>query len=120
MKVHLVGICGSAMGQLAGLLVAAGHEVRGSDEHAYPPVSTQLEQMGIPVFVGFRAENLDWGPERVVVGNVCRKDHVEVLAAKERGLSLTSFPALLGELFLANRQSLVVAGTHGKTTTSSL
>ena len=108
------------MGTLAGLLRAAGHDVRGSDEHVYPPMSTQLADQGIVVFEGFRAENLDWGPERVVVGNVCRKDHVEVLAAQERRLPLTSFPALLSELFLKERRSVVIAGTHGKTTTSSI
>ena len=108
------------MGSLAGLLRAAGHDVRGSDEHVYPPMSTQLEELGIPVMVGFSAENLAWEPDRIVVGNVCRRDHVEVLAAQARGIPLTSFPALLSELFLADSNSIVVAGTHGKTTTSSL
>jgi UDP-N-acetylmuramate: L-alanyl-gamma-D-glutamyl-meso-diaminopimelate ligase len=120
MKVHLIGIAGTGMGSLAGLVRAAGHDVRGSDEHVYPPMSTQLADLGIPVFEGFRPENLDWAPDRVVVGNVCRKDHVEVLAAQARGIPLTSFPALLSELFLADRQSIVIAGTHGKTTTSSI
>ena len=69
---------------------------------------------------GFRGTNLDWQPDRIIVGNVCRKDHVEVLAAQERGIPLTSFPALLSELFLEQRRSIVIAGTHGKTTTSSL
>ena len=108
------------MGSLAGLLRAAGHDVRGSDEHVSPPMSTQLEELGIPVMVGFSAENLAWEPDRIVVGNVCRRDHVEVLAAQARGIPLTSFPALLSELFLADSNSIVVAGTHGKTTTSSL
>jgi UDP-N-acetylmuramate: L-alanyl-gamma-D-glutamyl-meso-diaminopimelate ligase len=120
MKVHLIGICGTGMGSLAGLLKAAGHDVRGSDDKVYPPMSDQLRALAVPVLSGFRAENLDWGPERVVVGNVCTKDHVEVVEAQRRGLELTSFPALLAELFLADRRSLVVAGTHGKTTTSSL
>ena len=105
---------------LAGLLRARGDEVRGSDENLYPPMSTQLRLMGIPIMDGFRAENLDWTPDRVVVGNVCRRDHVEVLAANERGLRLVSFPATLGEEFLEKRHAIVVAGTHGKTTTSSL
>ena len=109
MKVHLIGICGTGMGSLAGLLKAAGHDVRGSDEHVYPPMSTQLQEQKIAVFDGFRPANLDWGPDRVVVGNVCRKDHVEVLAAGERGIPLTSFPALLSELFLTDRHSVVVA-----------
>src|SRR5262245_11254082 len=120
MKLHLIGIAGTGMGSLAGLLRAAGHEVRGSDEHIYPPMSTQLAALDIPVFEGFGPANLDWGPERVVVGNVCRRDHVEVLAAQQRRIPLTSFPALLSDLFLEQRRSVVIAGTHGKTTTSSL
>jgi UDP-N-acetylmuramate: L-alanyl-gamma-D-glutamyl-meso-diaminopimelate ligase len=120
MKLHLIGVCGTGMGSLAGLLKAAGHEVRGSDEHVYPPMSTQLAEQGIPFFEGFRPENLDWGPDRVVVGNVCRKDHVEVLAATARQIPLASFPALFSELFLTDKHSLVVAGTHGKTTTASI
>jgi UDP-N-acetylmuramate: L-alanyl-gamma-D-glutamyl-meso-diaminopimelate ligase len=120
MKIHLIGIAGTGMGSLAGLLKAAGHDVRGSDEHVYPPMSTQLAEQQIPVFEGFGPANLDWGPETVVVGNVCRKDHVEVLAASERGIPLESFPSLFGKLFLASKRSVVVAGTHGKTTTSSL
>jgi len=120
MKVHLIGICGTGMGSLAGLLKAAGHDVRGSDEHVYPPMSTQLAEQNIPVFDGYRSDNLDWAPDRVVVGNVCRKDHVEVVAASLRQIPLTSFPALLSELFLSEKHALVVAGTHGKTTTASL
>jgi UDP-N-acetylmuramate: L-alanyl-gamma-D-glutamyl-meso-diaminopimelate ligase len=120
MRVHLIGICGTGMGSLAGLLKAAGHDVRGSDEHVYPPMSTQLAEQSIVVMEGHRPANLDWGPECVVVGNVCRKDHVEVLAAKERGIALESFPSLFGKLFLKDRRSMVIAGTHGKTTTSSL
>ncbi len=108
------------MGSLAGLLKAAGHDVRGSDEHVYPPMSTQLAEQRIPIFDGYRAANLDWSPERVVVGNICSKDHVEVIAASERQLPLTSFPALLSELFLAHKHAVVIAGTHGKTTTASL
>jgi UDP-N-acetylmuramate: L-alanyl-gamma-D-glutamyl-meso-diaminopimelate ligase len=108
------------MGALAGLLKEAGHEVRGSDRALYPPMSEQLEALRIPVFEGFAAENLDWGPDVVVVGNVCRKDHVEVVAAQKRELPLTSFPAVLGEHFLAGKHSIVVSGTHGKTTTTSL
>src|SRR5262245_46646147 len=120
MKLHLTAIAGTGMGSVAGLLRAAGHDVRGSDAHVYPPMSDQLRDMGVPFFEGFRAENLDWGPEKVVVGNVCTKDHVEVLAAQAKNIPLTSFPALLEELFLAQRHSVVVAGTHGKTTTTSL
>ncbi|HVK78421.1 MAG TPA: UDP-N-acetylmuramate--L-alanine ligase [Kofleriaceae bacterium] len=120
MKVHLIGIGGTGMGAVAGLLAAAGHEVRGSDTAVYPPMSEQLATLGIPVFEGFAAANLDWGPEIVVVGNVNSRDHVEVVAAQARGITLTSFPAVLGEQLLADRHSIVVAGTHGKTTTTSL
>ena len=120
MKVHLIGIAGTGMGSLAGLLKAAGHDVRGSDEHVYPPMSTQLTEQGIPVFEGFRAENLDWQPDCAVVGNAYSKNHVEVLAAGERGIALESFPSLFAKLFLADKHPVVVAGTHGKTTTSSL
>jgi UDP-N-acetylmuramate: L-alanyl-gamma-D-glutamyl-meso-diaminopimelate ligase len=120
LKVHLIGIGGTGMGAVAGLLASAGHEVRGSDTELYPPMSDQLASLDIPVFVGYAAANLDWGPDLVVVGNVHGKDHVEVTAAQERDLAMTSFPAVLGEQFLAARQSIVVAGTHGKTTTSAL
>jgi UDP-N-acetylmuramate: L-alanyl-gamma-D-glutamyl-meso-diaminopimelate ligase len=119
-KIHLIGICGTGMGPLAGLLKAAGHDVRGSDSDVYPPMSTQLAEQGIPVMNGYSDANLDWLPDTVVVGNVQTKDQVEVKAAQARGLTLTSFPALLEQLFLTRLHSLVVAGTHGKTTTSSL
>jgi UDP-N-acetylmuramate: L-alanyl-gamma-D-glutamyl-meso-diaminopimelate ligase len=119
-KVHLIGIGGTGMGAVAGLLAAAGHEVRGSDAAVYPPMSEQLAALGVPVMMPYGAHNLDWGPETVVVGNVHGKDHVEVLAAQARGLPLTSFPAVLGEQLLDGKHSIVVCGTHGKTTTTSL
>ena len=120
MKIHFIGICGTGMGAVAELLMAVGHEVRGSDEHVYPPMSTQLEAAGISLVEGFADKNLDWLPDVVVVGNICRRDHVEVLAAQQRGIRLTSFPAIIEELLLPGKLPLVVCGTHGKTTTSSL
>ncbi len=120
LKLHFIGIGGTGMGALANLLKQAGHDVRGSDTELYPPMSTQLEEAEIPVLPGFRAENLDWGPDRVVVGNICTKDHVEAVAAAERQIPLESFPSLLAATLLSERRSLVVAGTHGKTTTSSI
>ncbi len=120
MKIHLIGIGGTGMGALAGLLVSAGHEVRGSDGPLYPPMSQLIANLKIPLYEGYAPANLDWRPERVVVGNICRKDHPEAVASQERGLPLTSFPALLSELFLSSRHPIVVAGTHGKTTTTSL
>ena len=120
MKIHFIGICGTGMGAVAELLKSAGHDVRGSDEHVYPPMSTQLRAAGIPLFSGFGEANLAWDPELVVVGNVCRRDHVEVLAAQAKGIRLTSFPGVMEELLLPGRPTLVVTGTHGKTTTTSL
>ena len=108
------------MGALAGLLQARGHEVRGSDEALYPPMSEQLELMQVPVFVGFSSKNLDWNPDVVVVGNVCPKDHVEALEASRRGYSLHSLPQILGAELIADHHSIVITGTHGKTTTSAL
>jgi UDP-N-acetylmuramate: L-alanyl-gamma-D-glutamyl-meso-diaminopimelate ligase len=119
-KVHLIGIGGTGMGAVAGLLKAAGHDVRGSDTAVYPPMSEQLAALGVPVMQPYGPQNLDWAPELVVVGNVHSKDHVEVVAAQERGIQLTSFPAVIGERLLPGKHSVVVAGTHGKTTTTSL
>ena len=119
-KVHLIGIGGTGMGAVAGLLAAAGHEVRGSDAAVYPPMSEQLAALGVPVMMPYDAHNLDWEPEVVVVGNVHGKDHVEVTAAQARHIKLTSFPAVIGEHLLPGKTSIVVSGTHGKTTTTSL
>jgi UDP-N-acetylmuramate: L-alanyl-gamma-D-glutamyl-meso-diaminopimelate ligase len=119
-KVHLIGIGGTGMGAVAGLLAGAGHEVRGSDAAVYPPMSEQLAALGVPVMMPYSAENLGWGPELVVVGNVHGKDHVEVKAAEARGVALTSFPAVIGDQLLGGKHAIVVCGTHGKTTTTSL
>ena len=120
MNVHFIAVGGTGMGALASLLKFAGHDVRGSDGKLYPPMSTQLERAGIPVFEGFGDHNLEWDPDVVVVGNVCTKDHPEVVAARERGIPLESFPSMLARALLPERRSVVVAGTHGKTTTSSM
>jgi UDP-N-acetylmuramate: L-alanyl-gamma-D-glutamyl-meso-diaminopimelate ligase len=107
------------MGAVAGLLAGAGHEVRGSDAAIYPPMSEQLAALGVPVMMPYAESNLAWGPDIVVVGNVHGKDHIEVKAAQAKGLMLTSFPKVLGDL-IGERHSIVVTGTHGKTTTTSL
>jgi UDP-N-acetylmuramate: L-alanyl-gamma-D-glutamyl-meso-diaminopimelate ligase len=108
------------MGSLAGLLKEAGHDVRGSDKAFYPPMSESLEAWGIETMRGFDPAHLDPGTDLVVVGNACRKDNPEARAAKEKGMQVMSFPQALSELFIQDRKSIVVAGTHGKTTTSSL
>jgi UDP-N-acetylmuramate: L-alanyl-gamma-D-glutamyl-meso-diaminopimelate ligase len=119
-KFHLIGICGTGMATLAGLLEEAGHEVRGSDKEAFPPMSDQLRMLDIPIMVGYGPKNLDWDPDVVVVGNVCRKDHVEVAEARRRSIEMSSMAATLEERFLVDRLPIIVAGTHGKTTSGSL
>jgi UDP-N-acetylmuramate: L-alanyl-gamma-D-glutamyl-meso-diaminopimelate ligase len=119
-SIHLIGVAGTGMGAFAGLLKAAGFDVRGSDENVYPPMSTKLKDWGIPTSVPYAAANLDPAPDLVVVGNVVKKDNVEATAMRERHLKHQSFPATLGDLFLSKRHSVVVAGTHGKTTTTAL
>ena len=118
--VHLVAIAGVAMAALAGMLRARGLRVTGSDEAIYPPMSTLLERLGIPVLEGYRAENLASRPDLVVIGNKVSRDNAEVRAVLAAGLPYLSLPEALGTLFLAGKQSLVVAGTHGKTTSTAM
>ncbi len=119
-RIHILGICGTAMGALAGMLKDAGYDVAGSDTGIYPPMSDYLASLGIPVMQGWNAENLDYGPDLVVIGNVMRAEYAEVQATLARDLPYCSFPHLLGELFLDRAQSVVIAGTHGKTTTTAI
>lgn len=115
-----MGIAGTAMASLAGLLKSAGHRVTGSDEGIYPPMSTLLEQLGIPVAEGFRPENLRPAPDVVVVGNAISRGNAELEAVLNERLYYTSAAVVLKEEFIRGRHSLAVAGTHGKTTTTSL
>jgi UDP-N-acetylmuramate: L-alanyl-gamma-D-glutamyl-meso-diaminopimelate ligase len=119
-SIHLIGVAGTGMGAFAGLLKAAGYDVRGSDENVYPPMSTKLKDWGIATMTPYAPGNLDPAPDLVVVGNVVKKDNVEATAMRERRLPHQSFPQTLGDLFLSKRRSVVVAGTHGKTTTTAL
>ncbi len=118
MKIHLVGICGTGMGSLAMLFRDAGHEVSGSDQSFDPPMGPALKGAGVRCLTGYDAAHVD--ADLVVVGNAIRKDNPEARAAEERGLARTSMSAALREHFLAKRRPLVVAGTHGKTTTSAM
>jgi len=120
MHVHLIGVCGTGMGSLAGLLKAAGHHVTGSDKAFHAPMGPALAEWGVQTMEGYGPQNLEPAPDLVVVGNVCRPDHVEARAAIDGGLAYASFPATLATHFLEDRQPFVVAGTHGKTTTSTL
>ncbi|HEY4733104.1 MAG TPA: UDP-N-acetylmuramate:L-alanyl-gamma-D-glutamyl-meso-diaminopimelate ligase [Gemmatimonadaceae bacterium] len=117
---HLIGIGGTAMASLAGLLKAAGHTVTGSDENVYPPMSTELRSMGISYSEGYRAENLPSGLDVVVVGNVVSRGNPELEEVLVRKLRYTSAAATIKEEFIWGHHSLAVAGTHGKTTTTSL
>jgi UDP-N-acetylmuramate: L-alanyl-gamma-D-glutamyl-meso-diaminopimelate ligase len=120
MKVHLSAACGAAMASLAGLLREQGHEVSGSDQDVYPPMSTQLEAMGLTLRSPFAAENVPADADLVVIGNALSRGNPEVEVVLDRKQRMTSAAALIGEQFLRDRTSLVVAGTHGKTTTTSL
>ncbi|ETX05427.1 MAG: hypothetical protein ETSY2_22985 [Candidatus Entotheonella gemina] len=118
--IHLVACCGTAMGSLAGMLKARGYHVTGSDQHVYPPMSTQLEAWGIPIYEGFDPAHLDPRPDLVVVGNVVTRDNAEAAATRELGIPAMSFPQALAHFFIQNRQGVVVTGTHGKSTTTAL
>jgi UDP-N-acetylmuramate: L-alanyl-gamma-D-glutamyl-meso-diaminopimelate ligase len=124
MRIFLCGIAGTGMGSFAGLLRAAGHEVAGSDENVYPPMSDKLTEWRIPFFTPYDPANFarmaGGKPDLVVVGNALRAENPEAKALRRQGIPHMSFPEALDELFLATRHSVVVAGTHGKTTATSL
>ena len=120
MKIHLSAVCGTAMASLAGLLREQGHEVTGSDQDVYPPMSTQLEALGIPIRSPYAEANVPADADLVVIGNALSRGNPEVEVVLERRQRYTSAPAVLADEFLRPRRSLVVAGTHGKTTTTSL
>ena len=120
MHYHLIGICGTAMASLAGMLQARGHHVTGSDQNVYPPMSTMLEQLGIKVSQGFKRENLTPAPDCVVVGNAIPRGNPEVEETLKRKLLYRSQAEVVKEEFIRGRHSLAIAGTHGKTTTTSI
>ena len=122
MRVFFIGICGTAMGNAAVLLKKMGHEVAGSDTGVYPPMSDVLSNAGIHLNEGFSAdEMINWKPDRVVVGNAVSRGNPQVeKLLTERKISFVSLPQLIGEDLIGNRPSIVVAGTHGKTTTTAL
>jgi len=119
-NVYLMGICGTGMASLAGLLRQLGFNVRGSDTQAYPPMGELLKRLQIPVSIGYKPENLFPRPDLVVIGNVIRRDNPEAQYVIENDIPYLSFPQAISSFFLRDKMSLVVAGTHGKTTTSSL
>jgi UDP-N-acetylmuramate: L-alanyl-gamma-D-glutamyl-meso-diaminopimelate ligase len=120
MHIHILGICGTFMGSLAQLAKAAGHQVSGCDANVYPPMSTQLEQAGIVLIEGFDPVQLHPAPDLIVVGNALSRGNPCVEAMLDQKIPYISGPQWLGETFLRDKQALSVAGTHGKTTTSSM
>ena len=119
-SVHFVGICGTAMASVAAAMQDRGYSVTGSDQNIYPPMSTFLAEQKIQVIAGYDEKNLASRPDLVVIGNAISRGNPEAEAALERKLRYCSLPELLKEFFIRGKRSLVVAGTHGKTTTTSL
>lgn len=118
--IYFIAICGTGMTALAGMLKSQGYDVKGSDENIYPPMSTFLQEMGIPIYNGFSKTHLEPTPDLVVIGNSMSRGNPEVETVLERKLNYTSLPQALKEFFIRGQYSCVVAGTHGKTTTSSM
>ncbi|RLB15307.1 MAG: UDP-N-acetylmuramate:L-alanyl-gamma-D-glutamyl-meso-diaminopimelate ligase [Deltaproteobacteria bacterium] len=118
--IHLMGICGTAMASLAGALKEQGYKVTGSDRNAYPPMSLFLEKIRVPVLQGFKPENLDPRPDLVVVGNVVTRENPEAKALAQLHIPFISLPQALNHFVMKGKKRIVIAGTHGKTTTSSL
>jgi len=120
MRVHILGICGTFMAGIAALAKAAGHQVSGSDQNVYPPMSTQLRKLGIRLHEGYGPEQLDDGIDCVVVGNVMRRGHPVIEALLDSGMPYYSGAEWLADNVLKDRWVLAVSGTHGKTTTTSM
>jgi len=120
LHIHILGICGTFMGGLAVIARQLGYQVSGSDQNVYPPMSTQLQEQGIQLMEGYRAENLDCNPDLVVIGNALSRGNPEVEAVLNKGLNYVSGPQWLAEHVLQNKWVLGVAGTHGKTTTTGM
>ncbi|MDH4318018.1 MAG: UDP-N-acetylmuramate--L-alanine ligase [Desulfobulbaceae bacterium] len=118
--IHIMGVCGTGMAALAGMLKREGYLITGSDNNVYPPMSDFLHSIGVEIMNGYGPCNLEPRPDLVIVGNVIRAVNPEALALREQAISYLSMPQALGRFFLDDKKSLVVAGTHGKTTTSSM
>ena len=119
-NIFLIAICGTAMGSLAAMLKNRGYHVSGSDEHVYPPMSTFLKSQGIKIYQGFDEVHLEPAPDLVIIGNAMSRGNPEVEAVLERKIPYTSSADALKRFFIQGKRSIVVSGTHGKTTTSSL
>ncbi len=119
-RIHLIGVCGTAMATLAALLRHRGHDVRGSDQHVYPPMSDFLAAEGIITLSGYSADHVADAPDLVVVGNAISRGNAELESVLDRKLRYCSLPEAIRDQFLWGARPIVLAGTHGKTTTTSL
>jgi UDP-N-acetylmuramate: L-alanyl-gamma-D-glutamyl-meso-diaminopimelate ligase len=119
-RIHLIGVCGTAMATLAALLKHRGHDVSGSDEHVYPPMSDFLAAERINVLEGYRPDHVAAAPDLVVVGNAISRGNAELEAVLDRGIRYASLPETIRDQWLWDADSVVIAGTHGKTTTTAL
>src|SRR5262245_27216159 len=115
---HLIGVCGTAMGSLAGMLKTQGHRVTGSDKPFYPPMGDELKRLGIETYEGFDAANLQLDgkpPDQIVVGNATSRGNAEIEYALDHKLRCASMPEVIREYFIRGKHSTVITGTHGKT-----
>ena len=119
-KIHLIAVCGTGMGALACMLKRLGYEVTGSDHKIYPPMSHFLVEQGIRISDGFKEEHIAYGPDLVIVGNAVTRENPEVKKMQQMGIPFCSMPQALNRFVAADKKTLIVSGTHGKTTTSSI
>ena len=111
--IHLIAICGTAMGSIAAMLKSQGYHITGSDEHVYPPMSTFLEEQGIHIYHGFDEKNLQPHPDLVIIGNAMSRGNPEVEYVLENKIPYTSLPLAIKDFFIRGKHSIVVSGTHG-------
>jgi UDP-N-acetylmuramate: L-alanyl-gamma-D-glutamyl-meso-diaminopimelate ligase len=119
-SIHMIAICGTGMGALASMLKDMGFEITGSDQKVYPPMSIFLSSKNIEITEGFSEKNVAYGPDLVIVGNAVSKDNPEVVGMRQMGLEFCSMPQAVNRFIASGKKSLVITGTHGKTTTSSI
>ncbi len=118
--IHLIAACGTGMGTLACILKEMGYEVSGSDQNVYPPMSDFLEEKGIKLFKGYNSGNLEYAPDLVIIGNAVTKENVEAKAVLQRGIKYLSMPQAVNKFIAKDKKIILITGTHGKTTTSSI
>ena len=119
-KIHLIAVCGTGMGALACMLKNLGFEITGSDHKIYPPMSDFLVEQGVHIMDGFNAAHISDGTDLVIVGNAVTRENPEAKKMKQMGIPFCSMPQALNHFVAQDKKTLVISGTHGKTTTSSI